>query len=51
MHVHLRIVANDDNVISADEIPHLDRDDDRLETIGLSLVETKTVLAGSRNAW
>jgi hypothetical protein len=50
-HVQLRIVANDDNVLSSDEIPHLDRADDRLETIGLSLIEIRAVLAGSRNAW
>ena len=35
--IQLRIVAADDSVISADEVLHLDKDDDRLEAVGLSL--------------
>src|SRR5690348_14997666 len=44
--IQLRIVADDDSVISEDEILHLDKGDDRLEAIGLSLGEAKTMLAG-----
>src|SRR5690348_7477826 len=44
--IQLRIVADDDSVISEDEILHLDKGDDRLEAIGLSLGEAKAVLAG-----
>ena len=32
--IQLRIVADDASVISTDEVPHLDKSDDRLETIG-----------------
>ena len=44
--IQLRIVADDDSVISEDEILHLEKGDDRLEAIGLSLGEAKAVLAG-----
>jgi hypothetical protein len=44
--IQLRIVADDDSVISEDEILQLDKGDDRLEAIGLSLGEAKTLLAG-----
>ena len=44
--IQLRIVGDDDTVISEDEILHLDKGDDRLEAIGLSLDEAKAVLAG-----
>ena len=44
--IQLRIVADDDSVISEDEILHLDKGDDRLEAIGLSLGEAKALLAG-----
>ena len=45
--IQLRIVADDDSVISDDtELVLLDKSDDRLEAIGLSLAEAKTLLAG-----
>jgi hypothetical protein len=44
--IQLRIVADGDSVISADEVLHFDKDDDRLEAIGLSLSEAKAMLAG-----
>jgi hypothetical protein len=44
--IQLRIVADDDSVISTDEVLHLDKSDDQLEAIGLSLVDAKDVLAG-----
>src|SRR5690349_21447187 len=44
--IQLRIVTDDDRVISADEILLLDKGDDRVEAIGLSFGEAKAVLAG-----
>src|SRR5947209_18001514 len=45
--VQLRIVADDDSVISDDtELLLLDKTDDRLEALGLSLAEAKALLAG-----
>src|SRR3954447_23937877 len=44
--IQLRIVGDDNSVISADEVLHFDKSDDRVEAIGLSLVEAKAVLAG-----
>jgi hypothetical protein len=44
--LQLRVVADDDSVISEAEILHLDKGDDWLEAIGLSLGEAKTMLAG-----
>jgi hypothetical protein len=44
--IQLRIVADDNSVISEGEILHLDKGDDRLEVIGLSLADAKAVLAG-----
>src|SRR5689334_8205423 len=44
--IQLRIVADDDSVISEEEILHLGKGDDRLEAIGLSLGEAKALLAG-----
>src|SRR5690349_2179701 len=35
--IQLRIIADDDSVISEDDILQLDKSDDRLEAIGLSL--------------
>jgi hypothetical protein len=46
--IHLRIVTDDDSVISEDEILHLDKGCDRLEAIGLSLAEAKAVLANTQ---
>jgi hypothetical protein len=43
--IQLRIVGDDDRVISVDKVLHLDRSDDRLETVGLSR-EGKAVMAG-----
>src|SRR3954465_9588668 len=45
--IQLRIVAEDESVISDDtELLLLDKSDDRLEALGLSLAEAKTLLAG-----
>jgi hypothetical protein len=44
--IQLRIVADDNSVISEGEILHLDKGDDRLEVIGLSFDEAKAALAG-----
>jgi hypothetical protein len=44
--IQFRIVADDNSVIRADEILHLDKGDDRLEAISLSFDEVKAVLAG-----
>ena len=48
--IQLRIVADDDSIISKDEILQLDKGDDRhrLESISLSLDEAKAVLAGTQ---
>src|SRR4051795_7497846 len=43
--IQLRIVGDDDSVISTDEVLYLDKSDDRLEAIGLALSEAKGVLA------
>jgi hypothetical protein len=44
--IQLRIIADDNNVISEGEILHLDKGDDRLEVIGLSFDEAKAALVG-----
>jgi hypothetical protein len=44
--IQLRIVADDNSVISKREILHLDKGDDRLEVIGLSFDEAKAALPG-----
>src|SRR5690349_24457852 len=44
--IQLRIVADDNSVISEGEIVHFDKGDDRLEAIGLSFDEAKAALAG-----
>ena len=49
--IQLRIVGDDDSVISTDEVLYLDKSDDKLEAIGLALSEAKGVLAPPRSAW
>src|SRR4051794_37111641 len=44
--IQLRIIADDNNVISEGEILHLDKGDDRLEVIGLLFDEAKAALVG-----
>src|SRR3954467_5263991 len=44
--IQLRIVADDNSVISEGEIEHFDKGDDRLEVIGLSFDEAKAALVG-----
>ena len=44
--IQLRIIADDNNVISEGEILHLDKGDDRLEVVGLAFDEAKAILAG-----
>jgi hypothetical protein len=43
--IQLRIVGDDNSVISADEVLHFDKSDDRVEAIGLSFGDAKAVLA------
>ena len=43
--IQLRIVGDDNSVISADEVLHFDKSDDRVEAIGLSIGDAKAVLA------
>jgi hypothetical protein len=44
--IQLRIIADDNSVISEGEILHLDKGDDRLEVVGLAFDEAKAILAG-----
>ncbi|MGF7213563.1 hypothetical protein GGE65_008209 [Skermanella aerolata] len=44
--IQLRIVGDDNSVISEGEIVHFDKGDDRLEMIGLSFDEAKAALVG-----
>jgi hypothetical protein len=44
--IQLRIVGDDNNVISEVEILHFDKGDDHLELIRLSFDEAKAVLTG-----
>jgi hypothetical protein len=44
--IQLRIVGDDNSVISEGEIVHFDKGDDRLEGIGLSFDEAKAALVG-----
>jgi hypothetical protein len=46
--IQLRIVTDDDTVLSKDVIACFDKGDDQLEEIGLSLDQAKTVLAGAQ---
>ena len=47
--VKLRILSDDGTLISDDEVLHLDKASDQIETIGLSLAEAKTLMAGTQN--
>src|SRR3954451_22502481 len=44
--IQLRIIADDNNVISEGEILQFDKGDDRLEVVGLAFDEAKAILAG-----
>src|SRR3954465_1308643 len=46
--IQLRIVTDDDTVLSEDVIACFDKGDDQLEEIGLSLDQAKTMLAGAQ---
>ena len=48
--IQLRIVSDDDTVLSEDVIACFDKGDDQLEEIGLSLDQAKTVLAGAQTS-
>ena len=48
--IQLRIVTDDDTVLSEDVIACFDKGDDQLEEIGLSLEQAKTVLAGAQTS-
>jgi len=44
--IQLRIIADDNSVISEGEILHLDKGDDRLEVVGLAFDEAKETVKG-----
>ena len=46
--IQLRIVTDDETVLSEEVIACFDKGDDQLEEIGLSLEQAKTVLAGAQ---
>ena len=46
--IQVRIISDDDTVLSEDVIACFDKGDDQLEEIGLSLEQAKTVLAGAQ---
>jgi hypothetical protein len=46
--IQLRIVSDDDTVLSEDVIACFDKGDDQLEEIGMSLDQAKSVLAGAQ---
>ena len=46
----LRIVTDDDTVLSEDVIACFDKGDDQLEEIGLSLEQAKTMLASAQTS-
>jgi hypothetical protein len=46
--IQLRIITDDENVLSDDVIACFDKGDDQLEEIGLSLDQAKTMLAGAQ---
>src|SRR5688500_2278650 len=48
--IQVRIVTDDDTVLSEDVIACFDKGDDQLEEIGLSLDQAKTVLAGAQTS-
>jgi hypothetical protein len=48
--IQLRIVSDDDTVLSEDVIACFDKGDDQLEEIGLSLEQAKSVLAGAQTS-
>ena len=48
--IQLRIVTDDDTVLSDEVIACFDKGDDQLEEIGLSLEQAKTMLAGAQTS-
>jgi hypothetical protein len=46
--IQLRIVTDDETVLSEDVIACFDKGDDQLEEVGLSLDQAKTMLAGAQ---
>src|SRR3954452_7622962 len=48
--IQVRIVTDDDTVLSEDVIACFDKGDDQLEEIGLSLEQAKTMLAGAQTS-
>jgi hypothetical protein len=48
--IQLRIVSDDETVLSEDVIACFDKGDDQLEEIGLSLDQAKTMLAGAQTS-
>ena len=48
--IQIRIVSNDETVLSEDVIACFDKGDDQLEEVGLSLEQAKTMLAGAQTS-
>src|SRR4051795_9554063 len=48
--IQLRIVTDDETVLSEDVIACFDKGDDQLEEIGLSLEQAKTMLTGAQTS-
>src|SRR3954464_4860685 len=48
--IQVRIVSDDDTVLSEDVIACFDKGDDQLEEIGMSLEQAKTMLAGAQTS-
>src|SRR4051794_8415269 len=48
--IQLRIITDDENVLSDEVIAYLDKGDDKLEEIGLSLEQAKTVRASTQTS-
>jgi hypothetical protein len=48
--IQLRIITDDDTVLSDDVIACFDKGDDQLEEIGLSLDQAKSVLASAQTS-
>ena len=48
--IQIRIVSNNETVLSEDVIACFDKGDDQLEEVGLSLEQAKTMLAGAQTS-
>ena len=48
--IQIRVVSNNETVLSEDVIACFDKGDDQLEEVGLSLEQAKTMLAGAQTS-